>query len=63
MKWKKIGNVFSVDGVDIDWMKTHASVPFADYIYDDLFKIYFSTRDSQNRSNTGYICIDIKSFM
>ncbi|MDH5184781.1 MAG: hypothetical protein OEX12_12940, partial [Gammaproteobacteria bacterium] len=41
------------------WMKSHAAVPIAEYIGDDLFKIYFTSRDELNRSYTGYIVIDI----
>jgi hypothetical protein len=60
MKWRKIGKIFSVDRANIDWMNSHASVPFVDYIGDCKYKIYFSTRDKQNRSNTAYVIIDIR---
>lgn len=60
MKWKKLGRIFTPSG-SCDWMATHASVPFADHIRDDLFKIYFSSRDKSGRSHTAYVIIDINS--
>lgn len=40
-------------------MRSYAAVPIAEHVSDDLFRIYFSSRDTLNRSNTGYIVIDI----
>ncbi len=56
--WKKLGRVFCPNG-EREWMASHAAVPIAENIGDDLFKIYFSSRDSNNRSFTGYVIIDI----
>jgi len=58
MKWKKLGLIFSVNK-NYDWMYSHASVPFAQYIEKDLFKIYFSSRNKNNESSIGYIIIDL----
>lgn len=58
MKWKKLGKIFCPSG-DIDWMSSHASVPIANLISEDTFKIYFSSRDSLNRSHTGYVIINL----
>jgi predicted GH43/DUF377 family glycosyl hydrolase len=56
--WRKLGLVFCPSG-QRDWLKSHASVPIAEHIGGDLFKIYFSSRDAANRSFTGYIVMDI----
>jgi predicted GH43/DUF377 family glycosyl hydrolase len=40
-------------------MLTHAAVPTADWIGDDLFRVYFGCRDSQNRARVGFVEIDI----
>ncbi len=40
-------------------MQSHATVPFAEHLKDDLFRIYFSSRDVKNRSHTGYIETDL----
>lgn len=57
--WKKLGLIFSPSG-QFDWMQTHAAVPIAQHICDDIFRIYFSCRDINNKSFTGYFSIDIK---
>jgi len=58
MKWKKLGRVFCPPG-ETEWMRSHAAVPIAEYIGDDLFRIYFSSRDSSGRSYTGCLIVDI----
>ncbi|WP_235964892.1 glycoside hydrolase family protein [Caenimonas soli] len=40
-------------------MRSHAAVPIAEALGGDLFRIYFSTRDSANRSHTGSLVLDI----
>ncbi|AEI35789.1 glycoside hydrolase family protein [Francisella salina] len=56
--WKKIGKIFEPYN-NYDWMISHASVPFAENIQNDLFKIYFSCRNKQNESSIGYVVINI----
>ena len=58
MKWEKKGLVFKPEG-QYDWVKTHAMLPIADHLGGDLYRIYFSGRDAQNRSLTGHVEIDI----
>lgn len=58
MKWKKLGRIF-YPSVEVEWMLSHAAVPIAEHIEDDLFRIYFSSRDSLNRSYTGYVVLDL----
>jgi hypothetical protein len=57
MKWVKKGLIFSPQGQH-EWVTTHAMLPIADRIGDDLYRIYFSGRDRQNRSLTGYVEVD-----
>jgi len=57
-KWIKVGRIFSAESYS-EWMHSHASVPIAEHLSENLFKIYFSTRDRQNRSYTAYVTIDI----
>lgn len=58
MKWIKKGIIFNSDH-NHPWMQTHASVPIADHLDNDIFRIYFSPRDSQNRSSIGFVDVDI----
>jgi hypothetical protein len=60
MKWRKVGLIYKPVG-NLEWMKTHAAVPIAENIEGDFFRIYFSSRDSLNRSFTNYIVININN--
>jgi len=51
--------VFSPEGQQ-EWVTTHAMLPIADRIEDDLYRIYFSGRDRLNRSLIGYVEVDIR---
>lgn len=54
MKWEKKGLIFKPERIH-DWMISHASVPIADKLNDEVLRIYFGTRDNQNRSYTSFI--------
>lgn len=56
--WKKLGLVFCPSG-EHSWLQTHASNPVVEHIRDDLFKVYFSSRDLKNRSQIASIYIMI----
>lgn len=60
MGWIKKGLIFEPQG-QFDWVKTHAMLPVADQINQDLFRIYFSGRDDNNRSLIGAVDIDINN--
>jgi hypothetical protein len=57
-KWRKIGLIYCPSGAQ-EWMHSHAAVPIAEHIKNDIFKIYFSSRNKSNQSVTGYLLIDI----
>jgi predicted GH43/DUF377 family glycosyl hydrolase len=42
-------------------MRTHAANPIAEHIADDLFRIYFSARDAENRSFISFVEIDLNN--
>lgn len=58
MKWIKKGLLFKPAG-QFDWLITHAMLPVADRVDEDLYRIYFSGRDVCNRSHIGYIEMNI----
>jgi hypothetical protein len=62
MRWIKKGLIFNAQG-NVDWMVSHAMIPFAENVKRDCYKIYFAPRDQYNRSNGAYIEIDIKNPM
>lgn len=59
MRWKKLGWIFNARG-DVPWMTSHAMIPTADHLAGDEYRIYFSPRDHENRSNIGWLDIDLK---
>lgn len=58
VRWEKRG-LFIRPDKRLFWAKTHAMIPTPENISDDLFKIYFSGRDKDNRSHIGYAVIDL----
>ncbi len=58
MRWRKLGRVFGGDG-QLPWMASHASQPFAERLEGDLHRIYFTSRDADNRSHIGWLELDI----
>jgi predicted GH43/DUF377 family glycosyl hydrolase len=60
VKWKKLGLVFCPDH-SFDWMRSHASNPVAEPLGNGFFRVYFSSRDKDNRASIGSLEIDIKN--
>lgn len=58
MRWKKLGRIIQPDH-NLPWMISHAMIPVADHISGDVYRIYFSGREKQNRSLIGYCELDI----
>lgn len=54
MKWKKLGKIFDVKNIVTKYSLTHTSVPFVDRIENGIVKIFFSSRDKENRSSIFY---------
>ncbi len=59
MRWRKLGRVFCPEN-EHAWMRTHAANAVAELRGGDLFRIYFSCRDDQNRSSIGWVEVDIR---
>ncbi len=57
MNWIKKGLIFQVNK-NYDWMQTHTQVPLVDDIGDGRLRIYFGTRDNNNRTSTTYIEVE-----
>ena len=60
MSWRKLGHLYTPDG-SRPWGRAYAANPIAEHIAGDRFKIYFSARDSENRSAIGWIEIDLNA--
>jgi hypothetical protein len=57
MNWIKKGLIFKPDN-NYAWMVSHAQVPLADKISEDVIRIYFGTRDKRNRTVTTYLEVE-----
>ena len=49
MAWIKKGVIFCPDGTD-NVMHSHAAIPFADSLSENILRIYFSSRNSEGKS-------------
>lgn len=58
MKWQKIGQIYRFKPIDESSL-SHASNPLAVHLYDDIYRVYFSARDVNNKSSVAYVDIDI----
>jgi hypothetical protein len=56
-RWEKKGLVYVPDG-SLWWAKSHAQVPTVDDCGNGRLRIYFSSRDAQNRSRIGMLEVD-----
>ncbi len=54
--WTQLGVVFAVAG-DRDWSRSHAQAPSA-LLLEDRIRVYYGTRNSDNRSRTGFFEVD-----
>jgi hypothetical protein len=52
--WTKGGLIYAPTG-DVEWMTSHAQMPVADEIGAGRLRIYFSSRDSRNRSRPTFV--------
>ena len=58
MTWNKLGLLYKPKDIHPK-LKTHAANPLPVHIHDDIFRVYFSGRDVENRSSVGFVDIDI----
>jgi len=56
LKWNKQGVIFNVKA-QYEWNQSHAQVPVVD-ILKDRYRVYYSTRDTNGKSNISYIELD-----
>ncbi|KAB1083646.1 hypothetical protein F4V91_29675 [Neorhizobium galegae] len=57
-RWKKIGRVLEISDHK-QWAVSHSAVPFAEHVTGDIYKIFFTARDTQSRSHTACGLLDL----
>lgn len=58
MRWKKLGQLFCPESVHPK-LASHAANPLAVLLGGDVYRVFFSGRDIQNRSSVGFVDVDI----
>ncbi|MBZ4036561.1 hypothetical protein K6T82_17455 [Flavobacterium sp. 17A] len=59
--WKKKGLLFNIDDYKNDFIKSHASIPFAFHVEGNTFRIYFSSRNENGKSLPYYVTANINA--
>ena len=49
MKWEKLGKIYETNK-NSNWMYSHAAVPFAVQLKGNIYRIFFTTRDKNQKS-------------
>lgn len=59
--WKKLGLLYSPEMYSVrhDKLRSHAANPLPIHLEGDVYRVFYSGRDSQNRSSVGAVDIDI----
>lgn len=55
--WEKKGLIYVANG-KYNWNQSHAQIPTVDMVNNDIWRIYYATRDTGNRSFTSYIEVE-----
>jgi len=58
MSWRRLGLVHAPDGT-LPWARSHAALPTPIHLADDVFRIFFSSRDADRRSHVGWVDVEI----
>jgi hypothetical protein len=60
MVWHRLGCVYSPDG-SRPWARSHAALPVPVQLDGDIYRVFFSSRDADNRSYVGWVDVDLSS--
>lgn len=58
MSWRRFGPLFVPDGSE-PWARSHAALPTPVHVGGDLFRVFYSARDADNRSHVGWADIEL----
>jgi predicted GH43/DUF377 family glycosyl hydrolase len=58
MKWEKKGLVFEACGQH-EWLQTHAQLPVADILSNEIVRVYFAGRNKKSYSSIGFVDLAI----
>lgn len=58
MKWEKIGQIFTIKNNN-EYLVSHASNPLPIPLKGNIFRVFYSGRNKNNKSSVGFVDIDI----
>lgn len=58
-RWRKLGQLYVPPGTHPK-LRSHAANPLAVHLKDDTYRIFFSSRDEQNRSSVGAVDVNVE---
>jgi hypothetical protein len=58
MRWKKMGQLYCPRSVHPK-LGSHAANPLAVLLEGDIYRVFFSGRDNENRSSVGFVDVDV----
>ncbi len=58
MRWEKLGQIYYPEYIHPK-LASHAANPLAILLEGDVYRIFYSGRDTQNRSSVGFVDVDI----
>ena len=58
MRWRKLGQLYCPEPVHPK-LASHAANPLAVLLQGDVYRVFFSGRDAQNRSSVGFVDVDV----
>ncbi|MGO4153368.1 hypothetical protein [Cupriavidus sp. YAF13] len=58
MRWAKLGQVYNPQGIHPKLL-THAANPLPILLDGDVYRVFYSGRDEQNRSSVGFVDLDV----
>lgn len=59
MRWKKLGQLYSPEPLHAK-LVSHAANPLPVLLEGDTYRVFYSGRDSENRSSVGYVDVDVE---
>jgi predicted GH43/DUF377 family glycosyl hydrolase len=59
-KWIKKGLIYKPSG-DLWWARSYATEPTVDLISDEVWRVYFGTRDEKNRNRICFVDVDARN--
>ncbi len=58
MKWEKLGQIFTIKNKN-EYLVSHASNPLPIHLQGNIFRVFYSGRNKDNKSSVSFVDIDI----